>query len=286
MTLRAGVLTAAALACFAGNSLLCRPALAGGSIDAATFTLLRLLSGALVLSVLARSRPADPRSARAKWTSAAALFAYAAPFSFAYLGLGAATGALILFASVQATMIGWSAWQGDRPRALAWAGIALALGGLVLLTVPGGSAPPPAGALVMALAGAAWGVYSLLGRVATADPVAMTASSFLRATPLAVPVVVFVAATSGVAITPRGIVLACASGALASGLGYSIWYAALRELSTVRAAALQLLVPVLSACGAVVFLGESVSSRLVAASAAILAGVGATIWSKTAARRG
>lgn len=282
MNSRAALLTASALACFAGNSLLCRPAHAGGSIDATTFTAVRLASGAAVLVLLSRSRPLETRTPRAKWLSAAALFAYAAPFSYAYLQLGAAIGALILFAAVQATMIGWAVWRGDRPPRLAWLGIAVALGGLVTLTVPGRSAPAPLGALVMAVAGVAWGAYSLLGRVAQCDPVAMTASSFTRALPMAAVLLLVVTPQLGVHVSLRGIALAAASGALASGIGYSIWYAALRHLSTTRAAVLQLLVPVLSAAGAVALLGESMTLRLVGAACAILSGVGLTILARAA----
>jgi drug/metabolite transporter (DMT)-like permease len=278
------LLTAIALGCFAGNSLLCRPALAGGTIDATTFTAIRMVSGAVILALLARGRSADIRTARAKWTSAAALFAYAAPFSYAYLRLGAAVGALILFGAVQATMIGWGVWRGERPRALAWAGIAVALLGLVTLTVPGRSAPDPTGAATMALAGVAWGIYSLRGRMAEGDPVVMTASSFARAAPLATLCLVIALPFHGVHAAPRGIGLAAASGALASGVGYSVWYAALRHLTTTRAAVLQLLVPVLSTAGAVALLGESVSPRLVGASAAILGGVALTIGARGATR--
>ncbi len=282
-------LTAIALTCFAGNSLLCRPALAGGSVDATTFTAVRLASGALVLALLSRGRPSDTRTSRAKWLSALALFAYAAPFSYAYLKLGAAIGALILFASVQATMIGWGVLRGERPRPLAWLGISIALAGLATLTVPGKSAPDPLGAATMALAGVAWGAYSLLGRVSPGDPVVTTAASFARAAPMAAAVFVIVATRfvtpdgmfgSGAQASPRGLALAFVSGALASGVGYSVWYAALPHLTTTRAAVLQLLVPVLAALGAVVLLGETVSARLAGASVAILSGVALTITAR------
>lgn len=285
MNPQALLLTAIALTCFAGNSLLCRPALAGGNVDAATFTAVRLATGAAVLAFLARGRRADDRSSRAKWTSAAALFGYAAPFSYAYLRLGAAIGALILFASVQATMIGWGVRRGERPPPLAWIGIVIALGGLATLTVPGKSAPDPLGACVMALAGVAWGAYSLLGRVSQGDPVVTTASSFSRAAPIAGLMLLVLAPVLGVHASPRGIALAATSGALASGVGYSVWYAALRHLSTTRAAVLQLLVPVISAAGAVALLGESVSARLVGTSAAILGGVALTIRARARAPR-
>lgn len=272
---------AVALVCFAANSLLCRLALAGGRIDAASFTAVRLATGAIVLALLARGRN-DPRTARTKWWAAFALFAYAAPFSYAYLRLGAAIGALVLFACVQATMIGYGVARGERPSLLAWIGIGIALSGLALLTVPGKSAPDPIGAVTMAIAGMAWGAYSLLGRVSPGDPVATTAASFARAAPMAV--VPWLLTIHGTHASPRGVALAAASGAVASGVGYSVWYAALRHLTATRAAVLQLLVPVLAAAGAIALLGETVSSRLVTSSAAILGGVALTIYVQSAKR--
>jgi drug/metabolite transporter (DMT)-like permease len=278
------VLTAVALVCFAGNSLLCRLALAERHVDAATFTAVRLASGALTLAVLAMGRQRPARATGAKWTSGALLFAYAAPFSFAYLKLGAAIGALILFASVQATMVGWGVLKGERPNALAWLGIVVALGGLVALTIPGRSAPDPLGAFAMAAAGMAWGGYSLRGRTTEGDPVVTTATAFARALPLGVALMA-VAATGAVELhaTTRGVALAALSGAIASGVGYSVWYAALRHLTATRAAVLQLLVPILAAGGAVLVLGEGVTARLLGAAAAIIGGVALTIAAKTRA---
>lgn len=277
MTPRTLLLTATAMACFAGNSLLGRLALAEGHVDPATFTAIRLATGALVLAVLALRRTPDARAPAAKWTSAALLFAYAAPFSYAYLRLGAALGALILFAAVQATMVGWGVARGERPSALGWVGIVGASAGLVALTLPGRGAPDPLGAAEMALAGVAWGAYSLRGRVASGDPVVLTSSSFTRALPLSALLVALVGPVVGVHASARGVLLAMASGALASGVGYSIWYAALRHLSATRAAVVQLLVPILAAGGAVAWLGEPVTKRLVVTSAAILGGVALTI---------
>ena len=257
----------AALVGFAANSLLCRAALGARSIDAASFTAIRIASGALVLLVLAGRRA--PRTG--SWPSAAALFAYAAAFSFAYLRLTAATGALILFALVQATMIGVGIWRGERPRALEWLGLALAAGGLVALTLPGLAAPDPLGAALMAGAGVAWGIYSLRGRGAT-NPLAVTADNFARAVPFTALLLVAIPLASG-RITTRGALLAATSGALASGIGYSLWYAALPHLRATRAAIVQLSVPVLASLGAVVTLGESISLRLAGATAAILGGV-------------
>jgi drug/metabolite transporter (DMT)-like permease len=269
-------LTTAALIAFAGNSLLCRLALAERHIDAASFTGIRLVSGAAVLLLLAARRP--PASAgRASFGSALALFLYAAPFSYAYLRLPAGVGALVLFAVVQATMVGWGIIRGERPRPLVWIGLALAIGGLLGLTLRGVGAPDPVGIVGMAAAGVAWGVYSLRGRSTTGDPVVATAANFARAAPLALLLVAVAARFHGLSLSLRGASLAVASGALASGLGYSIWYAALRDLTATRAAVLQLLVPVLAAAGGVVLLGEALTWRLVLAGGAILGGVGLAI---------
>ena len=256
-------LTCAALVGFAANSLLCRAALGAGSIDAASFTAIRLGSGALVLFALARGGARGAGS----WRSGAALFAYGAAFSFAYLRLTTATGALILFAAVQASMIGYGVAKGDRPRALEWLGLDLAAGGLVVVVLPGLAAPDPIGAALMASAGIAWGVYSLRGR-GTKKPLAATADNFARALPFAA--VLLVAARS---VTPEGAALAAASGAIASGVGYSLWYAALPHLAPARAAIVQLSVPVIAASGGALVLGESVTARFAAASAAILGGI-------------
>ncbi len=288
MKLRSVLLTAVALLCFAGNSILCRLALAERRIDAASFTAVRLASGAALLVLLARRRPraaVGAAAARGRYLSALSLFAYAAPFSYAYLVLGAAMGALILFAVVQVTMLGWGVARGERPTPLAWVGIALALGGLVWLTLPGRSAPDALGAALMATAGVAWGAYSLYGRGKTGDPVVATSAAFLRALPFGAVLLGIAAAVSGLHAGSAGVALAAASGAIASGLGYSVWYAALRHLSATRAAVVQLLTPVLAAAGAVLVLGESLLTRLVFSSLAILGGVAVTIREREAPRR-
>jgi drug/metabolite transporter (DMT)-like permease len=278
MSLRAPTLTATALLCFASNSLLCRLALAARESDAATFTAVRLASGALVLTVLASGRSREPNNARSKdWLSAVLLFGYAAPFSYAYLRLGAAMGALILFASVQATMIGWGVAHGERLPPLAWLGIVLALAGLVALTAPGAAAPDLRGAAGMAFAGTAWGAYSLRGRIARTDPLLTTTSSFVRTLPFAAVLLGVEVAASRIEATTRGLALAVISGGLASGLGYAVWYAVLPSLTAARAAVLQLLVPILAASGAMAWLGERVSLRFLLASVAILGGVALTI---------
>lgn len=261
--------TAAAMLAFAANSLLCRLALAGGGIDPASFGAVRVVSGALALALIVRLR-AGGGPAGGDWISAAILFAYVAFFSFAYVGLSAGTGALILFGAVQLTMFGWALRGGERFATAAWCGLALAAAGLVCLVLPGVSAPPPAGALCMALAGAAWGVYSLRGR-GTLDPLGATAGNFLRAAPLAL--VLWLPFADLAHADMRGIVLAVASGALTSGVGYALWYTALRGLTAMRAATVQLSVPLITAVGAVVFLAEPVTWRLALASVAILGGI-------------
>ncbi len=261
---------AAALTGFAGNSLLARVALGGGHIDASTFTLVRLASGAATLAVLAGLFRSTVRQTPQSLASAVALFGYAAAFSFAYLQLGAGPGALILFGAVQATMIGWGLLRGERPGALTWAGLVLALAGLAALTPPSAPGSEREAGLLMALAGVAWGVYSLMGRGST-DPIGATAINFALSLPLAIGLSVFMLGRYD--MSGRGFLLAATSGALASAVGYSFWYAALPALSATQAAVAQLLVPVLTAALAVVLLGEIVTPRLVASAAMILGGV-------------
>nr|WP_315235270.1 DMT family transporter [uncultured Albidiferax sp.] len=270
------VYTALAMLAFAGNSLLCRVALKHTSLDAASFTSIRLVSGALVLCLLVRMRrPGTPVGGN--WLSAGALFAYAAGFSFAYLRLSAATGALLLFGAVQATMIGHGVWAGERLRSLQWAGLLVTLGGLVGLLLPGLSAPPLPSALLMLGAGVAWGVYSLRGKGA-GDPLAVTAGNFLRAAPLALALSLLL--YPRISPDPAGLLYAVASGALTSGIGYAIWYSALPKLPSTAAATVQLSVPVLAALGGIVFLGETASLRLLLASVAVLGGIALVIWQK------
>jgi len=275
--MRTAGLTVAALIGFAANSLLCRMALRPRLLDAATFTSIRIVSGALALLVVvsvgavARTpRNAPPVAGAGSWTSAAALFAYAAAFSFAYLRIGAGTGALLLFGAVQATMLAWALRGGERLRWPEWAGLVVAVAGLVALVRPGLSAPDPAGAALMIAAGVAWGAYSLRGRDAS-RPLVATASNFARAVPLALAL--NLAAMGSMHVSPRGVLLAVASGALSSGVGYSLWYAALRGLTATQAAVVQLSVPVLVASGGVALLGEVLTPRLVACGVVILGGV-------------
>jgi drug/metabolite transporter (DMT)-like permease len=277
-------LTTLALVAFAANSILNRMALAGHSIDAASFTAVRLTSGALVLAALVRARAGGFHPMRGSGARGPlALFAYAAPFSFAYLRLGAAVGALVLFGSVQLTMIGWALARGERPTPRVWTGLALAAGGLAMLMLPAATRPDPWGAVLMVTAGAAWGVYSLAGKRAS-DPLAANARGFLWAAPLASLLVLARAATgAALVVGARGAALAVASGAVTSALGYAIWYRALRGLTATQAAIVQLAVPVIAGLGAVALLGEHPSERLLVSATAVLGGV-ALVLSRRSAR--
>lgn len=273
MMLRSLLLTALAMLAFAGNSLLCRLALKHTAIDAASFTTVRLVSGALVLWLIVHLRGGD-RVGAGNWPSATALFAYAGAFSFAYVSLPAASGALLLFGAVQATMIGVGLWRGERLLALQVLGMLLALAGLIGLLLPGLSAPPLGSALLMIGAGVAWGVYSLRGKGA-GDPIRVTAGNFLRAAPIAGALSLVTLSTA--AWDAAGLLYALASGAVTSGIGYAIWYTALPALKATSAASVQLSVPVIAALGAIVLLGEPLTLRLVTASVAILGGIALVI---------
>lgn len=268
------LLTCLTMVAFAGNSLICRQALATGSMDPASFTALRVASGALTLwlIILLQRRPLQ-----GNWPSALALLAYAGFFSAAYISLTAATGALLLFAAVQVTMIGYGISRGESLRGQRLLGFALAATGLVFLLLPGLSQPPLAGSLLMLASGVAWGVYSLLGRSA-ADPVAATAGNFIRA---ALPaLVLWLAVLPFIPAMLDGYCWALLSGALASGVGYVLWYAALRGLASVSAAVVQLSVPVITALGGVLLLGEELSLRLAVASLVILGGIALVVTRK------
>ncbi len=270
---RTAALTAATLLCFAANSLLCRAALRDRRIDAATFTSVRLVSGAAALAlVVAFRRRALRRTGSIG--SGLALFVYAAAFSLAYVRIGAGVGALLLFGTVQVTMLGWSAARGARPGAAQWLGIAVALAGLACLALPGATAPDPAGAVLMIAAGAAWGSYSLRGRSAP-DPLATNADNFLLAVPFAIAL--SAAFLRDFAPTGPGVLLAVASGALASGGGYSLWYEVVPALGATRAATVQLAVPLLAGVGATVLLGERLTLRIALSGAAILTGIALTL---------
>jgi drug/metabolite transporter (DMT)-like permease len=280
ISLRTAFLTLVTMLAFAGNSVLCRMALKHTTIDAATFTSIRLVSGAVVLWLIVRFARAG-RTGAGSWWSALALFVYAAGFSLAYVSLSAATGALLLFGSVQATMIGRGIWQGERLVRLQWLGLALALAGLVGLMLPGLAAPPLLGAALMVLAGAAWGVYSLRGKGA-GDPTLVTAGNFWRAAVLALVLsaVMQASAVLDASWDAEGLAYAAASGAVTSGLGYALWYSVLPALKATQAATIQLSVPVLAALGGVALLGEVMNEQFVLASVATLGGIALVIWGK------
>jgi len=274
------LLTALAMVAFAGNSLLCRQALKQTTIDAATFTFVRIVSGAVCLWIIVQLRKRSVAKA-GSWPSALALFGYAALFSFAYLRLTAGTGALLLFGAVQATMIFWALRKGEQLRGLQVAGLFLAIAGLVTLVFPGLSAPPLSAAALMLGAGIAWGIYSLRGK-GSGDPLRATAGNFLRAVPMAV--LLSVVMLRSASLDPAGICYAVISGALASGVGYAIWYTALPALKASAAATVQLSVPVLAAAGGIAFLSEPITLRFVLASIAVLGGIALVIVERRAAR--
>ena len=282
-TPRTLVLTAVAMLAFAANSLLCRLALRGLHIDALSFGCIRLLAGAITLALVLhwRAQPAAPiapaapaKPAKPDQWAAAMLFGYVTFFSYAYLSLSAGSGALILFGAVQLTMIGAGLRAGERFSPVAWAGVLAATAGLAWLVAPGVQAPPLVGALAMALAGVAWGVYSLRGR-GVADALAATSRSFNRATlwALGLGAVLAVVQPGQTHADMAGVALAVGSGAVASGLGYVVWYAALRGLAAMQAASVQLSVPLLAALGGVLLLDEAITLRLAFATPVILGGI-------------
>lgn len=282
-------LTVLAMFAFAANSLLCRVALKTTEIDAASFTSIRLVSGAfalwLIVSLRAGSTPGAGRDwfrGVGNWSSGFALFAYASAFSYAYVSLSVATGALLLFGAVQATMLGYGWWKGERLRALQTFGLFCALAGLTILLLPGLEAPPVASALLMCGAGIAWGVYSLRAK-GGADPTSVTAGNFVRAVPFTLALSVLT--VPWVVLDPAGVILALVSGALASGVGYAIWYTALPGLRASSAATVQLSVPLIAAAGGTLLLGEPVTLRLVLAAVAILGGIALVISGKEGARQ-
>ena len=268
---------------FSANSLLTRGGLGADRIDAASFTIVRLVTGALALAILVRVRsrrtdesgglkPADYDRGddSGSWTSALALAGYAVAFTIAYTRIGAGVGALLLFGAVQITMITTGVARGERPLGRDWLGLTLAMAGLVWLTVPGASAPDITGAALMLAAGACWGVYSLAGR-RSADPLGATSGNFWRAAILSAAALAWLVDLSR--LTPAGFWHATASGALASGLGYTIWYTALPSLGAWRAALVQLTVPIITGIGAALFLGETITARLTLAAALVTGGI-------------
>lgn len=273
------LITIFALVAFALNSILCRMALRADEIDAASFTAVRIVSGAISLYILLLvSRKTQNSAKTGQWVSAFLLFTYAVCFSFAYIGLSAGMGALILFCSVQLAMIGLALAKGERPSLFEWCGLITALGGLVYLTLPGLDSPPVISSLLMGAAGVSWGLYTLKGRSAQ-DPLALTAGNFVLAVPFALATVILF--WGKVHLSARGTVLAIASGAIASGVGYTVWYAALKYHTSTRAAVLQLAVPVIAAAGGITLLNETPDRRLAIGSALILGGIAIAIAGRT-----
>ena len=272
------VFTTIAMIAFALNSLLNRLALGQNAIDAASYTTIRLLSGAVMLFILAGlQRKNNEKVLHGSWGSAVFLFLYAITFSFAYLSLSTGTGALILFGSVQVTMILVALRGGERPSLLEWVGLILALGGLVYLVFPGLTAPSPIGSALMTIAGISWGFYTLRGR-GSQNPLGDTAGNFVYSVPMVLIVLLF--SLKGVSVTTTGILYAALSGGLASGAGYAIWYTSLRGLTTTRAATVQLSVPIIAAWSGVAFLAENVSMRLYVAGILILGGIALALVGK------
>jgi len=267
---RTAVFTALALVAFAGNSLLCRMALGQGTIDAASFSTIRIIAGAICLWLITVVTRRGSVWTQGSWVSAVILFVYAIPFSYAYGLLTAGTGALILFGTVQVTMIGGALVEGERPRARQWIGLLVAIGGLVNLLFPGIASPSPIGAGLMAIAGVAWALYSIQGRGAV-DPVAQNGGNFVLTLPMLL--IVSVLALKLQHVETSGAILAILSGAVTTGLGYAVWYSALRGLTATRAALVQLLVPVITVTGGVLFLREPLSSRVVLSAAIVIGGI-------------
>jgi len=273
------IYTSLAMLAFAGNSIICRLALRDGAIDPASFTSVRLLAGAItLLLVVSVTRRNASNRAHGSWLSALILFLYAVAFSYAYITLSAGAGALILFAFVQATMIAMGLWSGDRPSATEWLGWLLAFAGVIWLVLPGVAAPPAGGALLMALSGVAWGIYSIRGRNES-DALRSTTSNFLLSVVFVIPLALATFASAQVSM--RGALLAVLSGALTSGIGYVIWYAALDYLSAMQAAMVQLSVPAIAATGGILLLAEPVSTRLLVSAALVLGGISIALMQKS-----
>src|SRR4030095_13201411 len=267
-------LTAMAMVAFAANSVLCRMALREAAIDPATFSVVRFLSGAMMLVAVAFRWQQSSSLQAGSWQAALVLALYALPFAFSYTQLSAGTGALIMFGCVQVVMIVAALGSGERPHAMQWTGLGLALAGLVTLVFPGLTAPSPIAAALMTIAGVSWGLYTLLGRAAS-NPLLQTTGNFVRAVPLIA--LSSVAVPLRMHVEPRGVVLAVASGVFATGLGYVAWYAALRSLSAMRASVVQLAVPLLAAIGGVLLLTETITLRLVVSTVLVLGGIAMAI---------
>lgn len=262
--------TLVALIAFAANSVLCRMALLDGNIDAASFTVVRIVSGAVTLAVLVALRNPSLLLVRPNWAAGSALFAYMVLFCLAYIALGAGTGALVLFGFVQLTMMSVAVLQKEPFPPMAWLGLAVSVAGVIYLVRPGTEAPDAVASLQMAGAGVAWGAYSVIGR-GSKNPLQDTASNFLLCVPFAL--ILMLLFWQDQVLTNKGLWLAIASGALASGCGYAIWFRTLPQLTTAQASILQLSVPVIASLGGVMFLAETITSRLIIASVLVLGGI-------------
>lgn len=279
--MKATLYTVIALIAFAANSLFCRMALAEGYIDAWNFTIIRLISAAACLGIiiavhtqyLKLNRSLDGATVKEKgsWLSSTSLVIYALCFSIAYVELDTGTGALILFSAVQLTMIGWGIYKKEQLSALQWLAFIVAVAGFIYLMLPSAAMPSLSAATLMAISGSAWGVYSIRGK-SCVSPLRATGFNFIRSL-VAVPILLLVAMSRLIEISMQGILLACASGAIASGVGYSIWYMAMPLLKNTQAAIVQLCVPVLAAVLGVVFLSEQLTLEFVIASSVILGAV-------------
>jgi drug/metabolite transporter (DMT)-like permease len=265
------ILTILALIAFAANSVLCRSALGENNIDAASFTVIRLFSGALVLlAILIIRNHKTSLPSKGSWYSSCMLFLYAITFSFAYITLDTGTGALILFGSVQITMILLSVISGNRLHITEWLGVSVAFAGFVYLILPGLSAPSLTGFMLMMVAGIAWGIYTLKGK-GSKNPLSDTTYNFLRTTP--VVIVLLIITIHNAHYSSDGILLAILSGSVASGIGYTVWYLALGGLTATQAAVVQLSVPVIAAFGGVIFISEAITLRLTLSALLILGGI-------------
>ncbi|MGD9665490.1 MAG: DMT family transporter [Novosphingobium sp.] len=272
--LRSTVLTCAAMLAFAANSILCRMALERPLIDAVSFTSIRIIAGAICLVALMLLRNRKWQPSRPHWPSVICLFGYMAFFSLAYRSLSAGSGALLLFGSVQLTMLIVAISRGERLSRFAWLGLALAIGGMAYLMLPRAAAPAPYYSALMIISGMCWGLYSLLGKRAD-YPTSATASNFLYAVPLAI--LFSLAGLPHISISAEGVWLAVMSGALTSGLGYALWYQALRDIKATTAAVVQLSVPAITAIGGIIFLSETLSVHVALAITVTIGGIALVI---------
>ncbi|MFT4712971.1 MAG: drug/metabolite transporter (DMT)-like permease [Candidatus Azotimanducaceae bacterium] len=264
------MLTTLAMIAFAANSVLCRMSLGANLIDAASFSSIRLISGTAGLLFIIVVRDRALKLTQPRPPTILALAIYMVCFSFAYHSLSAGSGALLLFGFVQLTMLGTAIYRGERLSPFGWTGLAIAFSGLVYLMLPGVEAPSPIYSVFMAVAGLAWGIYSILGADGS-DATTSTATNFLYATPLAL--LVSVVQIDVMIITWQGVLLSIASGAITSGVGYAIWYTALKHIKAISAAIIQLSVPALATFGGVLFLAEALTFRIILATVLTIGGI-------------